>query len=406
MSAPLPVKGPTRSSIELSVLRVSQPIGEFFIASMPAEILVQISYADVRRLVDAQRDVEMYLGIQRPVSPNRIKNIREYVNSPDATFPTAVILAVDEKCAIYDEERGKLILESYNPEDEIDDAPIPYNKIAKVLDGQHRIAGFIDESNNYNFDFRERKFDINVAIFVGADISEQANIFATVNLAQTKVNRSLAYDLTELANTRSPYKTCHNIAVALDSIDASPLLHRIKRLGVATPGRKNETITQASFVETLVRFISRFPMKDRNDLLEGKTLKPSDHDELLRTPFRNLFIHEKDLDIAEILINYFDAVRRRWPQAWIASDVTGNLLPKSNAFKALMRFLLDDVYLELAGDDIGRIPSTHEFDRFFMPLEVDDHHFTTSNFVPGSGGESTFLKMLRREISLADIVEE
>jgi hypothetical protein len=146
-------------------------------------------------------------------------------------------------------------------------------------------------------------------------------------------------------------------------------------------------------------------MRDRNDLLEGKTLKPVSEEELIKTPFRNLFINDKDLDIAEILINYFDAVRRRWPRSWVATEVTGNLLPKSNAFKALMRFLRDDVYLRIAGDEIGRVPNTNEFDRFFVPLEVDDQDFTTSNFAPGSGGESTFLKILRREISLADIIE-
>lgn len=44
-------------SVEVEVLRVSQPIGEFFIAAMPANLLVEIAYADVRRLVSEERDV-------------------------------------------------------------------------------------------------------------------------------------------------------------------------------------------------------------------------------------------------------------------------------------------------------------------------------------------------------------
>ncbi len=54
-------------------------------------------------------------------------------------------------------------------------------------------------------------------------MAQQANIFSTVNLSQTKVNRSLAYDLFALAASRSPQKTCHDIAVALDRGKNSPL---------------------------------------------------------------------------------------------------------------------------------------------------------------------------------------
>jgi hypothetical protein len=38
------------------------------------------------------------------------------------------------------------------------------------------------------------------------------------------------YDLTELAKTRSPHKTCHDVAVVLDNESSSPFYQRIKRL--------------------------------------------------------------------------------------------------------------------------------------------------------------------------------
>src|SRR5690606_29998782 len=119
----------------------------------------------------------------------RVKEIRQYITqSPDATFPTAVILAVDERCVEYDADKNILALYPYF--DENGEGSIPVNKIAKVLDGQHRIAGFFDGvGDNRSFDF-EKDFSINVSIFVGIDLPEQAKIFATVNLAQTKVNRS------------------------------------------------------------------------------------------------------------------------------------------------------------------------------------------------------------------------
>lgn len=389
--------------LSLKVLKVSQPIGDFFIASMPAKDLVEISFRDVRRLAKERRDVEKYLGIQRPVSERRINQIKKYIDGVDATFPTSVILAVDGKCAEYDSESSILTLKSYRPEIGVDEDCIPFDRIAKVIDGQHRIAAFMDENENWEFQFDDRPFDINVSIFVGADISEQANIFATVNLAQTKVNKSLVYDLTELAKTRSPHKTCHDVAVVLDDERSSPFYQRIKRLGTATPGRGKEPLTQASFVEALVKFISVDPVLDRNLLLEGKKLSLSDWD-WNKTPFRKMFIEGRDLDIAEIIYNYFSAVRKKWPSAWEEKDRVGNLLPRSNAFKALMKFLYSDVYCDAAIQP-GDIPSVEKFYQYFQPLDFEDSAFTTRRFAPGSGGQATFLKMLRGEINMSDMLE-
>jgi DGQHR domain-containing protein len=393
----------------LSVLKVEQPIGTFYIASVKAKDLVEISFSDVRRLAEDQRDLEKYLGIQRPVSPKRIKDIKKYIQGNDATFPTSVILAVDERCAEYeaiDEYMGKLTLRAFNATEGLEEETIPFDKIAKVIDGQHRIAAFMDDDRNWSFDYAENEFDINVSLFIGADVSEQANIFATVNLAQTKVNKSLVYDLTELANTSSPYKTCHNVAVALDEEPSSPLYKRIKRLGTATPGRKKEPLTQASFVESLVKFISPDPVQDRNDLLANRKLKSANTLELKKFPFRNMFIADKEVDIAEIIYNYFSAIEIKWPKSWKAVDRVGNLLPRSNAFKAFMIYLREDLYPELARDDYGRIPTIKEFVHQLTHIELKDEDFTIRNFAPGSGGQSTFLKMLRGEITLTDMIQE
>lgn len=395
------------TSLTLNVLKVVQPIGEFFIASIRAKELVEITYSDVRRLAEDQRDLEKYLGIQRPISAKRIKEIKQYIEGSDSTFPTAVILSVDERCAEYEglgHNFGKLTLRDYLPDNTDDDASVPYEKIAKVIDGQHRIAAFLDENRNWAFDYH-KEFDINVAIFIGADVAEQANIFATVNLAQTKVNKSLVYDLTELARTPSPHKTCHNVAVALDREPASPLYKRIKRLGTATPNRTKEPLTQASFVEALVKFISIAPVIDRNVLLSGSKLKKPTQKELEKCPFRGLFVSGKEIDITEILYNYFKAIENKWPVSWREKDRVGNLLPRSNAFKAFMIFLKEDVYPQLVKEEFGKIPTIEEFSSALAEIRLTDSDFTTRNFSPGSGGQSAFLKMLRRQISLEQMLK-
>ncbi len=389
------------NKIEFPVLKVRQPIGEFFIASMPAKQVAAISYSDVRRM-SRERDIERYLGVQRPLKEARVNAIQEYARSLDATFPTAVILSIDEKCVEFNEENNTLILQEYHSMNS-DEKNIPFGKIAKVLDGQHRIAGFTEKGNNQAFDFEnfeDKPFDLNVAIFIGADLPVQANIFATVNLAQTKVNKSLAYDLYALSETDSPYKLCHEVAMILDQVEESPLFERIKRLGVKTPGRDNkEPLTLQSFVEALLKFISAKPMQDRNDILDGKKILLASDTELQNYPFRNYFLRGQSEVIAEILFNYFLAVEKKWPDAWNAVNTTGNLLPKANAFKALMRFLKTEGLYRASGEDSSTVPSVDRFFKLFEEFSLTDNDFDVSNLPPGSGGESKFFKYLSGEIS-------
>ena len=109
-----------------------------------------------------------------------------------------------------------------------------------------------------------------MSIFIDADIAQQAYLFSTVNLAQTKVNKSLAYDLFDLANVRSPQKLCHTIAVTLNRLPESPLYERIKRLGTATPGCVTENITQATFVTALMSYVSLDENKDRDTYMRRR----------------------------------------------------------------------------------------------------------------------------------------
>jgi len=396
----------TSNQIKLPVIKVSQPLGDFFIGNINAKHLVEISYADVRRIEGEDRDVERYLGIQRPLDRGRVGQIRKYLESPDASFPTGVVLAVDQNCAELDNQ-GLLTLKPFVSD--FDDESITIDKIAKVLDGQHRIAAFINEAGSYDrtLDNIFPDFQFNVVIFVGLDIDEQANIFATVNLAQTKVSKSLVYDLEGLSKARSPFKTCHQIAVALDSVDKrSPLYHRIKRLGVKTKGRDiSEPLTQAVFVESLIKLLSPNPFADRTTYLKGKKPAFASSSELLKNPFRNLFISERDNDIALILFNYFTSIQNKWPTAWTNIQQEGNILPRSNAFKAFMRYLRY-AYLKIVNTEIGRIPTVSEFTSLFGKVHVSDEDFTSGNFKPGSGGESAFYKLLTGEKTIHDLKNE
>lgn len=390
ISPPFPVDQDTITK-KIKVLKAQQPIGELFLAIVDFKLIQQMTLFDVRRRIEKERDVEKYLGIQRPLSKKRVRDLKDYVNFIDATFPTSIILAVDSEYVIYDQKKQELALSNTRKGSKKPD--IAFRNLCRVIDGQHRIAGLEG--------FEGKHFDVLVTLFVGSDIADQAHVFATVNLEQTKVGKSLAIDLFDLAKTRSPIKTAHNIAIALDSTRGSPFYHRIKRLGVATEGRvqgdeegPGETLTQATFVNALVRYISDDPKRDRDLMLRGEKLEFASGPEERQYCFRNMFIRGKDIEIGRIIEQYFFAVQRRWPEAW-AYGGKGIMLNQSNGFRALMR-VFGPAYNDLALP--GQLVEARRFLELFKRVKVKWDYFTVERFKPGTSGESKLRAYLMEEI--------
>ena len=366
----------TSSEIRIPALRIQQPIGELFVGRMTAPQIVAVAYADVREM--EEKELDKYIGINRRLTKNRVDELSRYVETYDATFPKSIIVAVPEENAAFDEESNMLTLRATEER--------ALENVAKIIDGQHRIAGLraVPDATD---------FDVCVAIIIGADIATQANIFATVNLAQTKVNRSLAYDLLEYEGKRNPQKSAHDVAVALDQMVDSPFYRRIKRLGRATEGRRGETLTQAVVVEKLLDLMTDDPMADRDSFLRRVGIERPTPEELRRRPFRAMFQRGRDEEIAGIVYRYFCAVRQRWPESWDDLDRRGNGLPKTNGFRALMRFL-KPVYLRIVGEEGDRVPEIEEFRSILQRVPLEDEDFNIETFPPGTSGEAGFHRYL------------
>jgi DGQHR domain-containing protein len=368
-------------SLQIDVLRVTQPIGDFYVGSIKAKDLFNIAYFDIRRIF-TEDGIDSYLGIQRQISTKRINEIAAYSRSGDATFPTAVILAVREDTVTLEslpdcgDRFFRLTLRNITKEDGSEDVVL-YKQIARVIDGQHRIASLEG--------YEGPEFELNVSIFVGADISDQANIFSTVNLHQTKVNKSLVYDLFALSRTRSPERTCHNAVVALDKTEGSPFFQKIKRLGHSTDGRYGETLSQATVVEGILQYISGDKVQIINDREVGRRggkwpkVSATEASKLVLRPF---FVEDRDAQIANLIWEYFAAVKARWPRAW-DSQGRGAILNKTNGYNALMRFFRP-AYLYYASP--GNMVRTPEFLKLLEKVELDDSDFNPDRYLPGTSG--------------------
>lgn len=368
--------------LQIPVFQVQQPIGIFYVGVTSAQKLLEICKFDFRRIHERGGRKE-FLGIQRELKSARIKEIAKYIRTQDAVFPTSIVISVDERCASLRETEGSWLLELSSYVDPVDERlNIPFDSLATIIDGQHRLKSFED--------IHDIVFDLPISIFIGVDDAIEATIFSTVNLAQTKVNKSLVYDLFSLDRSRSPEKTAHEIAVALDELEGSPYQGRIKRLGSATDGRFAETLSQATVVKGILPYISKDPMTDRDI---GKRIgfwPEGNANDFSSRPFYPFFQKNEDERILANLINFFSAVAERWPTAWQWTG-HGAVLNKTNGYNALMRFFRDCYLFQTSTPDVV---SKLAFRKLLDRSSLTDEDFTTERYAPGSSGASTLYREL------------
>lgn len=227
---------------------------------------------------------------------NRIYNflLREiynkHINASNAlgTFPTSIIIAIDLEEPDFDSvEEYREYVKGYTESEQIGaylslsedetnfDLVIPQNKIALIVDGQHRLAGIIKlylDAKNDSIKVGRSKleniypqltndivisyiedFGFNCTLLLGFDKWEQGKVFADVNFNQKPVNKSLYYDI--FGSFPDPEKNdiflAHMLAMHLNNNEKSVLRGFIKMLGTG-----KGYFSQAFFVEAILRHFS------------------------------------------------------------------------------------------------------------------------------------------------------
>lgn len=331
--------------------RIEQPIGDLYTTSINWQTLKKIAYTFPRVLMGIdETGKEEYAGIQRHLSPDRVKEISAYVNEDSAaTFPSSIIInipieeldvvAVNPSFTISnndDQNDIKCLNENQSINFEIPELFVftfPYKEgVAQIIDGQHRMSGFESSSSDL-------KFDLPVTIFVDQLIPVQAEIFSTINGKQTRVTPSLVYDLFGLSQKRSPYRVANEIVRLLNESENSPLKNWIRILGKANKFYAGY-ITQSTVVKNLLLLICgniKQAEEDKRLLAIGK--KPELKTTLTsrETVFRDFFIDGEDEIIFKAITNFFKAVQTTYSEEW---NNENSIIKKTVGFTALFKVFI------------------------------------------------------------------
>lgn len=303
-------------------------------------------------------DAQSQLNVQRELSSPRMAEISAFSKEPDAAFPTSIIVSSYSEHVRPAEDGRSLLVGRFpraaevaegtptadplndiveSPAGEVDGAPVEPEPLqtnetfGQVIDGQHRLAG-LRNAGAENPESPLYRFELPVVFMVGLDDHDRAYIFSTINSKQTKVSSSLIYDLFGLLRHRSPKRTCHDVAAALNAKEGGPFYRSLKMLGKKT--HPTESLTQGSFAAYLLPHLSRDPTDDESRIKAGKELMPDD-----RCIFRKYFLQDRDEFIVAALDGYFQAIKDLYPNAW--ADPQHYALRRTVGFAALMRVLPD-----------------------------------------------------------------
>ena len=357
-------------------LVVKQPIGTFYLSTMKATELLKCVDILRRGLTSEEQK-----NIQRRLDPKSQRDIANFIKDPDATFPTPIIVSVYSESVTIDEESKEL---KFNL--------IGGKSLGEVLDGQHRLEGMkLAASEGMKETLNE--FDVPIVFVLAPDPDEKAYLFSIINSTQTQVPSSLIFDLFGLQRVRSPQKTCHEIAQALNAKEGSPFYRGLKMLG--TKQYDSEILTQGAFAKYLLLLISKNPDEDARNEKLGKPLTKDDS-----LPFRSFYEDKKDAVIAKVMENYFTAVAEEFKNEW-TENPKEFLLRKTAGYSALMTVLK-----ELWNKKISK---THDASQDYfksvakkMREGLGGRPLTSSEFGSSEQGAKTLSKILYSKLETED----
>lgn len=304
----------------IDAIEVKQDEYTFHIFPMNSDNLLRIAYT-------SPRNQNRKSGIQRGLDKNRLKEIGEYYQSvkEPGILPNAIIVSLSKDSFFKD---GKINI------------AIREQGEAFILDGQHRVFGFLPEYA------KGKSMDLVVSAFINLKDEMKAYIFRTINMKQRKINPSLVYDLipmlrkewVQFEDARAKFFVDY-----LNNTDGSPWYD-----GIAMLGGRERPITQASFITRL-----------KSLLKKGNIFENQEENEFF----------EEAIQI-NLLTEYFRAIKETFPKAW---NNRNYILCKDAGVAAILNLLkpiADDIKKKgkKLTDDKGLLLSKKDFTPYLTKI--------------------------------------
>ncbi|MDO7929195.1 MULTISPECIES: DGQHR domain-containing protein [Pseudomonas syringae group] len=405
------MNNPIKFPLTVPALRVSQPLGIFYVVSLPAGLVLQV--ADSQRLkaiYSPETNTYRLEGTQRQRQEKRLESITEYINRSDASFPNAIILAANslnhEDSPDFDEALSDgqsddstdwSVTKTQNGQYELT-IPSPA-KTASIIDGQHRLFGFADADPD------RLKMDLVCAVFIDLPVPFQAQLFATINSTQKPVDKSLTYEQFgyNISDEKPEHWTPDKLAVfltrKLSTEPDSPLKGKI----LISPKKDayleelsstgSWSVSTAVIVEGIMKLFSSNPKRDANNMLAGSRKTRAEIRDLRRdkSPLRELYLQGNDALIYKIVSNYLRACEVVfWRQA-----ATGSFILKTVGIQALFDVLRPIAAIVYRDKDV----TLEKFLAILDPAKAID--FSATEFRNASGsGRSFIARQLRQTTGL------
>ena len=397
-------------------LRVEQPLGTFYVAVLPAELLLNVAFSDAlsATYVAGTQSYELD-GTQRLPQPKRLDPIAGFINRTDAAFPNAIILAAN-----YRKEDG--LIEDEPNSDEQDDSSeatrssgvdrrwsvtkqsdgayfltIPTaDKLAAIIDGQHRLFAFARAIAT------RRDMQLICSIFLDLPKPYQAQLFATINSTQKPVDKSLTFELFgyNIAEQDSSFWSPDKLAVFFTRRLATDSDSTLKGRIVIAPKRDQALealgrdaqwkVSTAVVVEGIMKLFTSNPKKDTNSLLIDEVQPRMALGELRkdRSPLREFYLNGNDALIYELVKNFLIACEVTF---W-KSAPPGSYITKTVGIQALFDVLKANIAIVISEKNI----QPQRFEDLLAPAAGIDFADLEFRNASGSGRSA-----IRRAIQVA-----
>lgn len=277
---------PSTDTISFLAVQAKQS-SEHTVLTFAARAADVLRFASIERIGrDAQGELS---GFQRPQVAAHIREIRDYLAKPDAVLPNPIVVAFTDRTAVEDIGDGAVRLT-------ID---VSHGLPGLVVDGQQRLTALSEV---------DRDFQVFVSALICRDDAELRRQFVLINNTKP-LPKSLIYELLPTVDDLPPRLSRRSVAADLTTrlnFEHTALQGYIKQ-HTQPDGIIADTVVQKIIMESLTNGVMRELIDD-----------PRGRDRCVR-----------------LVSNFFDAVKRVFPEAWHGQKPATSRLLHGAGFQAM-----------------------------------------------------------------------